>query len=647
MKFLWCAVVIVSAACSGGGGGDGPSFADDHPRIYLGRNRDRLVAELSSGRPAATRFTAAADRWVGGSDIYGFDPWQAALLGQLTGDAKYCAAAIKAVDKRVGDAQGQISGGNAPDVAGDSYLGVGDEVGDLALVYDWCFNAISGDTRAAWLAYANQAVWNVWHHMDAAWGGKNQPWVGWAIDDPSNNYYYSFLRATMLLGLAAHGEIPDAAGWLTQFRDTKILGQLVPAFDAELVGGGSREGTGYGVAMRDLFHLYDVWAGSTGEALATRTGHTRASMLAFLHQTVPTLDRIAPTGDHSRDSTAELFDYHRDYLQELIHLFPTDPVAPRAKAMLAASSVPEMANQFMYVWDFLYDSKDLAAAPLDGLGTAYYAPGIGQLYARSGWDKHATWLNLIAGSYTQSHAHQDQGALMIYKDGWLAYDANVESHSGLAQQIDAHSTVRIVDAGVTVEQRRDTDSKLVALHRGAGFLHAAADLTPVYKPASRPSPVVQKVERELVYLLPDAIVVYDRVATRAGSQQVWQLVSPAAPAITGNHATFTAAGHKLEVERVAPTVATASSYDFRTSKDKDFNAGFRLDETVAGGDNRFLHVIWIDAAATGVTAITDGVSLTVGDKAVTVQFNKDAIGGSVTIAGQTTTLGAGLDALPE
>ena len=202
MKVLWCAVVAlsVSAACT-----DGPTFAKDHPRIYLGRNRDRLAAALSSGRPAATRRRQAVDRWVGGSDIYGFAAANAALIGQLTGDGKYCAAAVADADKRVADAQKQIDGGTPPDVADDSYLRIGDEIGDIMLVYDWCFNSIDDGRKGAWLSYANQAVWNVWNYMQATWGGKGASWSGWSIDNPSNNYYYSFLRATMLLGLTLLG----------------------------------------------------------------------------------------------------------------------------------------------------------------------------------------------------------------------------------------------------------------------------------------------------------------------------------------------------------------------------------------------------------------------------------------------------------
>src|SRR5438045_9464146 len=112
----------------------------------------------------------------------------------------------------------------------------------------------------------------------------------------------------------------------------------------------------------------------------------------------------------------------------------------------------------MAVFDFLYANDKVEAKPLDTLPTAYHAPGIGQLYARSAWTKDATWINFIAGPYDQSHAHQDQGSLMIYKGGWLAFDANVMSHSGLRQEVDAHRLVRLVNHGHTGGPRRPTSA---------------------------------------------------------------------------------------------------------------------------------------------------------------------------------------------
>ena len=665
MKAIWGAVVVLgmTSACSSGGGGDGPEFSTDHQRIYMNSHKDALAAALKAGQPEAMRFKDMVDRWVGGEDVYNFFSWNAALLGQLTGDPRYCAAAIKDVDKQVNDATSQVALGNPPAVANDSYLDVGNMIGNLALVYDWCAGSLPADRRGAWLTYADQAVYNVWNPTIAKWGSVDGTWSGWAIDDPSDNYFYSFLRATMLLGLAAHDETPRAQGWLSQFHDTK-LAELDRVFTQQLTGGGSREGTGYGVSQRDVFELYDLWFGSTGEKIADLTPHTRASMLSFIHQVVPTLDRIAPTGDQSRDSTAMFYDYHRSYLQDLIALYPTDPVAPHAQALLANSRigdlVAQMSSEFNYVDDFVYANKNVTATSLDGLGTAYYAPGIGEVYARSGWDKHATWVNLIAGPYTQSHAHQDQGSLMIYKDGWLAYDVVVDSHSGLTQETTAHSLVRIVDtSGKTVEQQPNydlskPDSKVVALHRGTGYLHVAADLTAAYGGQA----AVKQVQREIVYIEPSTVIVYDRLNT-TGSQVVFQLVTPVAPPNndpTGTSHTFTNAGHTLTLADVGPVLGMPALVDFKKTDSTEFNGGFRLEQPAPGGNNvRFLHVLTIDGAASGImqASTADSVTMMAGGKTVTMEFNhgdmvdNQVVGGKLTIGNQTITLGAGVDKLPE
>jgi hypothetical protein len=622
-----------------------PVYPSVHPRIYLTPNRARLTAAINAKTSAASRFKANVDQWLGGADIWGFQVWTAALTGQLTGNTAYCTKAVAAIEAQVVAAEALIAANQAPVVAGDSYLEIGDLIGDLALTYDWCFAQTTASQRTRWLAYANQAVWNVWHASAAKWGSATIPWSGWATDDPSDNYYYSFLRATMLLGLASKGEDPQADAWITEFRDTKILGQLVPTFNADLVGGGSREGTGYGVAMRRLFELYDLWKATTGETLATKTAHTRQSLLSMLHQLVPTLDRVAPTGDLSRDSTAAFFDYHRNYLQELIQQFPTDPLAQRAKTQLMASSLPAMGSSFMLAYDFLYDDTSVTAQPLTGMNTSYYASGIGELYARSGWDTHATWVNLIAGPYTQSHAHQDQGSLMIYKDGWLAYDAVINSSSGLTQETTAHGLVRITSGGQPVRQIANTISKLTALHQGTGYTYASADLTPAYNG----SIAVQKVQRELVYLQPDVTIVFDRVQSASGTSQIWQLASPVAASISGATASVTNAGHTLNVLKISGGAMTVTPM---TSVSSDFAGGYRLDETMPGGDNRYLHVLSIDGSVSSTVAAGDAshpgvtVHLSNGHNA-TITFTRDTPGATLVLDGTTKSLSPGVDVLPE
>ncbi len=618
-----------------------PTYPTQHPRIYINKHRDRLTAALDANTSAASRFRTVVDSWVNGVDVYAFSAWNGALLGQLTGDPKYCAKAVSTIDGEVRADMTKIAAGQQPVVAQNSFLHVGEVLGDVALVYDWCFDVLTDAQKQQWVSYMNTSLWNLWHPTEATWGPTAMPWTGWSVNDPLNNYYYSFMRATMLVGLATKGEDPKGDEWIAQFRDKKMLGQLVPAFDAQLRGGGSLEGSAYGVSMRTLWNIYDIWYSTTGEKLQAKTKHARQSLRSFVHHVLPTLDRVAPTGDQPRDMTAMFFDYHRHYLQELIQLYPHDPMAAKAKTMLAGTNLPQQSRQEMLVWDFLYDNVDVEAKPLDAAATTYYASGVGQLYSRSGWDRSATWVNFSAGPYFEDHAHQDQGSFMIYKDGWLAYDGVIDSANGIIQETGSHSLVRINRGGTPIKQYVKTDPRMVAVRAGEGWTYAAADVTAAYKG----DPGISKDQREIVYLQPNTVVIYDRVNTAGDTTQTWQLATPVSPSISGTNATIGGA-HTLSVQRLVPATGASSAY--RLASTSAYRAGYRLDTTQPGGDRRYLHVLSIDGSVTSAIASGDNgvtVSLNNGETA-TITFNRDDIGATLDYRGNAT-LTAGFDALPE
>src|SRR5262245_28574318 len=88
----------------GGGGGSGPddggdanvqpTYPQQHPRILLGTRGAALKAALAANTPAASRFRSTIDQWIAGADYWGMTAWQAALLGALTGEQKYCTKAV-------------------------------------------------------------------------------------------------------------------------------------------------------------------------------------------------------------------------------------------------------------------------------------------------------------------------------------------------------------------------------------------------------------------------------------------------------------------------------------------------------------------------------------------------------------------------
>ncbi|MCB9592706.1 MAG: hypothetical protein H6719_08230 [Sandaracinaceae bacterium] len=620
--------------------GDGGAGADgEHPLVYL---NDDVTARLRAriDGPAGARFVEIADiEHDAPGTIYAFEPWYAALLGQLTGDAGRCADAIAWTDAFVADEEARIASGERPEVSGDSYLYVGPTIGSLALVYDWCFDDVTAEQRARWIAYANQAVHNVWNHETATWGGASMPWSGWSVDNPANNYFYSFLRATMLLGLATEGENDRADEWLRIFRDDKIAGQLVPTFERDLVGGGSREGTGYGTALRELFELYVLWQESTGERIADLTGHTRASLPHLLHAIVPGGSHLVPVGDHARESTAALFDYHRHYLLLLAELERDDPrLSGVAYGFLREGPLPRMEQPFMAVYDFLHDDPEVASRPLSELAAAYHGTGTGQFYLRSSWETDATLLHVVGGPLTESHAHEDQGSFLLWHEGWLAYDTNVESRSGIRQEPEMHDLVRLVRGGSTMAQRRERSPSAALAWRDAGpFAWVAVDAAPVYDDAA-----VRSLRRDVVFIRPGAVVVVDRIDVASEITPVWQLQVPTTPTVTD--ASVVAGG--LRVQRIAPAAsAIASRVVDWAATDAEMSGGYRVElEARAGGPTTYVHVLSVDGAVTAQSARGAlGVDLTLADgRAVSV----DLAAMEVTLDGSTTALVEGLDEVP-
>jgi hypothetical protein len=615
--------LAVSIAIATGARAEPPVYAAAHPHILLnGALYQRLHDQLTAGSPAATRFRNMVDGQLAGADHYGYEPWYSAMIGVLTGQAKYCADAVARTEAFVTSEEALIAGGQVPVVAGDSYLYVGELVGNVALVYDWCWSNLNPGQRSRWSNYANRAVSNVWDPAHAQWNGVVHAWSGWSIDNPVNNYYYSFLRATMLLGLATKYERADADTWLTQFRTVKIANQLVPTFNADLGGGGSREGTGYGSAMRGLFNLYWMWEASTGERLADLTPHTAASLPYFMHAVLPTRDRFAPIGDHARESSASLYDYQREYLLALATLYNGSAMARRARSEQAQSTLPEMSSGFNFVYDFLYDVPDAGdAAPLN---TAYRGSGTGHVFMRSAWTTDATWLAQMTGPYTESHAHQDGLSFLLYKGGWLVSDANIDSHSGIVQGQEAHALVsqRVGGQLLTMVERPSSTANLTALAQRPEYAYTAADVGSLFADRyTGVSPVESA--RQMVFLKPDVVIIHDRVRYPAGvSTKTFQLPTPYLPTISSRSATWNNGAHTLHVHAVAPAASTLSVTSM-PALDPDFNGGYRFDSTVTGsGETRFVHVLAIDNAVSSVTGNDSGtVSITLGDgRTATISF---------------------------
>lgn len=519
--------------------------------------------------PAFARFRSWVDAAYDGAPGYAFEATDAVYLDALDpfdpgvpGDRDYCQLAVDLVEAEVAAAEVEIAAGRRPAVAYDSYLEVGPRVRDLALTYERCARLLDDAQRDRWRALAEQAVWNVWHPDDAAWGGEPFPWSGWSVDNPGNNYHYSFLEATMAWGLARESACAGCTDWLA-FLDGEKLPPLV-AYYAALAGGGSREGTGYGTAQKNLFELYRLWRDGRGVDLADDSSHLADTVDDWIHATVPAFDRFAPIGDQSRSSQPELYDYHRHLmLAARAMLDPGSDAARRATWWLRRISVGEMTSGFNLRHDLLPAGDD-ELAPATRL---HHSPGAGHLFARTGWDADATWLAVVCGPYVESHAHQDQGAFTLFDGDWRAVTENIWSHSGIQQGTDVHNVVRFADAGVTVPQRESESS--LQFEDSGGTLTVDCDLTPAYADSA----AVDAWTRRLVFAADGALEVRDLFAARSGVEAVWQLNVPSRPTVEGGRI----AAFGLEIVPLVPAAPDISLLDWTTVDAGEFRAGWKIE----------------------------------------------------------------------
>lgn len=528
---------------------------------------------------AFTRFRRWVDAAVRGNPGYAFAASDAALLYRLAPDDAYCDLAVRMVEGEVSKAEAAIAAGGRPEISGDSYLEVGPRIADLALTLDTCRTKIDDAQRGRWSAYAEQAVWNVWNHGQARWGDRVHAWSGWSVDNPGNNYYYSFVEATLYWALAS-----GSGKWMTFLRDEKLA--PLQAYYAKLPGGGSLEGTGYGAAQMRLFSIYRLWRNATGQDLAAANPHAGDSIAYWVHATVPTLDRFAPIGDQSRNSVPELYDYHRRLVLEARQLSKEPARQALASWWLNSIAVREMSSGFNFVHDLL-PAGDKGAAPG---ALVHHATGVGHVFARSGWDRDAMWLAFVAGPYAESHAHQEQGGFTLFARDWLTVSENIWSHSGIQQGTETHNVVRFErsDSGaqqcmapqndrVVHQCEQGKSAKLDVQQAADGTLTLDADLTPVYGG----NPALRAWRRQLVFA-GRTLRVADRFELGAGTRAIFQLNLPEQPRISGNEAV---AG-RLKVRVLEPAGATLSVHDWRTVDAQEFRRGWRLD--VAGGSSGYL-----------------------------------------------------------
>jgi hypothetical protein len=570
---------------SGSGGDDGPSCQVRPPGTskYPG-----FTYHLPTARPfvslasfthpdlhgtAYTRFKKAADDALAGHEPYLYSAAHSVYMYAITGEPKYINDAIAREEAMVTAAEAAIAKGDAPDIAHDSYLDSGFYIENLALTYDYGFDRLSATQKQRWAAFAERTLQNLRNPSQASWGGVAHPWSGWSTCDPGDNYYYSFVRAYMLWALAS-----QSTEWLS-YLQTQELPLLIDYFDA-LPDGGSREGTGYGTALHNLFKNYIYWKDSTGEDLANLIPHTRKTIDYWVHATVPKLDRFAPIGDQSRSSIPYVYDYHRNLVHAAVVLSAGTPEAKRGTWWLQHNSLRDGVSSSFNLYGDLLPFPDTAQAPTD---TVYHATDAGVLFARSSWTTtDASWLSIVAGKYDQSHAHQEEGSFTFFGGDWLAVTSNIWSHSGIHQETIVHNVLRFERNGSIIPQSQSSSLQSTMTYTTSGSVVSVdANLTNAYW---RNADAVQSWTRNLQYS-GQTLRVTDACIVASGVKPVFQLHVPVEPLLQQGGSVVAGKLRIVPLQSATPTFVKMRGPEPADPSDPppEFSQGYRIDFRPAAG----------------------------------------------------------------
>lgn len=638
----------------------------DRPRIFLGDGngpgvtpqtfKNRCLSAAPYARCKAA-LSAGGGSYPAINDAAGY---------VVNGDAARCTAAMSTVMTLASDTPGM------PD-AHSFISNNGRTMANLAVVRDWCDPVLSGADKS-WLE-AKITAYADWYS-----GGMG----GYAPDvyhDDMNNVW----NAVALAGLALAGTAQDAkAQTYLSKADVQWKNVIFPALAFEgdfwhegfvyvqpAVGSAVVYATAWSIATSE-----DVYAWAKANAKDLFEGY-----LAFhLHSMRPnhTYAYFGDTTDNKQ--SVELFSRQ---LVDMMTLGTGSPLGQRMSLEIQAGSRPgyDYSGADGYWMALLYDvAKDAQATPLASVPTArWMSRGAADVVAmRSGWTPNDTYVWLSCGDYFGAHQHIEAGAFQIFKGAPLTgstgyydafesdhFDAYYSQHSVHANTLAVYqpgeffptlhsigNASQNVDDGGQRPLRRNKagtgfpnpDLAAYMTHRTSEpwvdtadievfeqtkcHVYAACDMTAAYSSpghvANGNTAKVKEVTRQLVYLPPDLVVVFDRVeSTDPSYDKRFLLQTPASPQVTGGDYVLSNGAAKLFAKTLLPdqadvTTLTGFMVDGKAhpptvTGTESFGTRLEISPKQESARDYFLHVLSTAGQAPTATMTQDatGASMTV------------------------------------
>ncbi len=410
---------------------------------------------------------------------------------------------------------------------------------DAILIYDWCHAYIDPADRAEIIGSWNARLAEL---NGEWWGGPGMP---------ANNYYWGYLRNSLLWGIASYHENPQAQSFIDEALTTRYASTFLPWYQGFGAGGVPLEGGQYGPYMVGYPVVAFTSAKDYGYDAWNATDFWRDAAYYLQYAATP-----APTRDHAESPARfELFPFNDDQFFELGGSAENGEYADLLSTLLLrdpASALAAQADAWLTrigVQPAWWIGAELASADVPGaapvLPLDYYAAGARYLYGRRSADANATAFMLQMGGFASGsaetggvgHTHLDAGSFQLWRNGrWLSRETagygGTPSYyiEGLDGAPDTDIREAIAHNSVLFEGRGQIDAfrdfaEVLRLHSAPGFAYAAVDLTDAYRAAVDEDweagddwPFAETAIREFVYLRElDALVVLDRLQSGSDS----------------------------------------------------------------------------------------------------------------------------------
>lgn len=536
-----------------------PDYLPDgsHPRIWL---NNTIVADLVARKDSNTTEWLTLKMWcdnnLGQSLSSGYQGlgWYTYVLNyglcyQMTGDQTYGTEGVIYLKALLNDKYAIGDGlGGASVISVDSGYVARSFGAGLAIGRDWLDGAVDLDAQTIAEVNTRLGEWITWYADN-----------GYARINPSDNYYSGWFAMVYSTAIGLYGDVNYDAAWLVRAQDM-WTNAVLPYIDGSADGGDWLEGWNYGPwASREyLQYMLAVETGTGDSSVWDETDWYEDIVKSHIHMLHPSRRLTSDDGSWSGEAYKKGWpaaEVTIDFIAE------TAPITSELKGIARwyTSSIEQTQATPRAFENMLWkDSTPTTTQPtstnMDGLT---YSFGNEHLISRGAeWsDTDATWIEIMAreaaGDYNQQ-GDKNVGELKISSRGVpLLVDADTW------QTGSSFANVPLITGSHTYAPEQEWWTGLSTTHESVSGNYTYIKVDNLKTAYDRSSASVTSGSREILFLPPDLVVVYDNltVANPAANQVTnrWHFMGE--PVLAEQKATVVNGAGKLFMTVVSPSVS--------------------------------------------------------------------------------------------